>query len=353
MYAPLLFDVAEDFFQTGKRQAASILYETVAESEKQQHSERLALCKYRLFLLKIGKDQNKNHHAAIQFEPYVERLDEIDQLEAIKDLANLYRSLRKWDKLEELAVRLEEKAKVYYFSDRKPESQDQNKKMTRPVFTYYAYPYILLTHVYLNRREYKLALETTSVYADLEWVREKDEETLYWKSLFQEWALANTFVVKLFSGDISVLSDYIAYFEARENEMLLSFMNIVEAANKNNFNIDPILQRYKSEISFYLLNEKPNPVYSTQNISEQAIALSNELAEYHLRNGQYHEGFQNLMICLEKSSNFSDKSSIIKCVGLFEHYKENAPYEIIKTYQTLINEVYKNEKKINVPTVDN
>ncbi len=80
MYLPLLFEMAEDLFQKGIYQdAAACLYENVAESEKKQHSERLAICQYRLFSLGIGKDQAQNLQTAARFEPFVDRLDEIDQ----------------------------------------------------------------------------------------------------------------------------------------------------------------------------------------------------------------------------------------------------------------------------------
>ncbi|MNW53106.1 hypothetical protein D3C74_306550 [compost metagenome] len=352
MYAPLLFEAAEYFFLSGQNEAAKLLYECVAESEKHQHSERLALCQYRLFLIKLGNDQVQNQHAAIQFEPFVERLDEIDQLDALKDLANLYRSLRQWDKLEIIAKRLEEKARVYYFSECKSNSKDNTRKNSRPIFAYLAYSYLLQGNVYESRRQYDLALQYASIYDDLDWVMEKDEDTLYWKSLFQEWAAANIYVAKLFSGDESILPDYVDYFETREHEILISLMNIVEAANRCNYNVDAILQRFTSKITLYLENQDTNPFYSSHTISDITTNLTNELADYYLRSKKYETGFNYLLICLEKSSKNNDKSSIIKCVGLYERYKDKAAYEVIYTYQNLINEVYENEKKVNLSSAD-
>ncbi|WP_340007176.1 helix-turn-helix transcriptional regulator [Paenibacillus sp. FSL K6-0276] len=92
-YMPSLFDTAEDFFVQGKHEAAAMLYQSVAESEKYQHSERLALCQYRLFTIALGEDQDANLRAAVQFEGFVNRLDEVDQLNALKDLANTYSAL--------------------------------------------------------------------------------------------------------------------------------------------------------------------------------------------------------------------------------------------------------------------
>ncbi|MNW51770.1 hypothetical protein D3C74_292630 [compost metagenome] len=65
--------------------------------------ERLALCQYRIFTIQIGDDQSQNIRIATVFEVFVERLDEIDQLDALKEMSNVYRFLRKWDKVKEMA----------------------------------------------------------------------------------------------------------------------------------------------------------------------------------------------------------------------------------------------------------
>lgn len=59
IYPPLLFEVAENIYRDGYKEAAAFLYENVSESERQQHSERLAVCQYRLFTIRIGNDQEK------------------------------------------------------------------------------------------------------------------------------------------------------------------------------------------------------------------------------------------------------------------------------------------------------
>jgi transcriptional regulator with XRE-family HTH domain len=102
VYAPILFETAEDFFHNNQDKAAAILYTCVAESETRQHSERLAMCHYRLFLLQTKTDDHtQNLRTATLFEPYVERLDEADQLDALKQLSNIYRSIGEWDRLEQ------------------------------------------------------------------------------------------------------------------------------------------------------------------------------------------------------------------------------------------------------------
>lgn len=102
-YAPYLFELAEQWYQAGRKDAAALLYQCVAESEKYQHSERLALCQYRLFTIHLGDDREANMNLAASFEPYVERLEERDQLDALKSLADIYAANQRWAKVGELA----------------------------------------------------------------------------------------------------------------------------------------------------------------------------------------------------------------------------------------------------------
>ncbi len=113
-YPPSLFEVAENVYKDGYNEAAAYLYKKVAESEKHQHSERLAICQYRLFQINIGHDRAVNLQAATEFAPFVDRLDEIEQLDALKDLANVYRSLSLWDKVYEFSSQMGQLGQLQY-----------------------------------------------------------------------------------------------------------------------------------------------------------------------------------------------------------------------------------------------
>ncbi len=128
-YSDPLFELAEEFFKDGMNEAAAILYENVALTEKKQYSERLAICQYRLFVTRQGDDSEKNYEAAVQFETYVDRLDEIDQLDALRDLLNTYRSLRKWDKVNKFAKILGNLAEIQYKLElQQQKTQKENTK---------------------------------------------------------------------------------------------------------------------------------------------------------------------------------------------------------------------------------
>ncbi|WP_232729914.1 helix-turn-helix domain-containing protein [Paenibacillus phocaensis] len=336
LYAHLLFDLAEEFYEAGQLEAAGILYENVALTERRQHSERLALCQYRLFLIGQGHDQDQNFQAAIQFEPFVERLDEASQLDALKDLANAYRALNRWDKVEKIVLRMEQKAKIYYFSERK--RTQLLKKTNRPLFFYLAYSYLFLGNIYDIQGEYEEALRYIGLYADLSWVKENDPETLHWKELFQEWAQANALLTRLSSGDVSVFPDYVASIVSKKDDAVLALLNIMEAANRFDIDVDDIIQCFEVEIVSLTKQPTARGLYTEQTITNCISQLLNELAIYYLRKGKYSEGFNYFIESLEQYCylNIHNRSLIIKYVELFERYKNYASPQVIDAYQQLI-----------------
>ncbi|MBY7736404.1 helix-turn-helix domain-containing protein [Paenibacillus polymyxa] len=345
VYLPSLFEVAEDSFKKGNTEAAAFLYENVSEGEKYQYSERLAVCQYRLFTIRIGDDQEKNYDAAIQFEPYVERLDEIDQLEALKDLANTYRSLRKWDKVELFAKALEIKADIQYKLDQAHDVKKENlKKPVSPPFAYWAFSHLLRDEVCEAHKDYEKALQHTYKYADLSWVKETDEISLEWKKRFKEWAEANAYVNKLHAGEVGILADYVTYFSSRKEETLPGLDNVIEAANRFHLDVDHILKQFEKEIFTLLDNPEHLGVYNQQFTTERFTHFLRELAIYLLRKGRFSEGFTFLFSCLEKSAEANNRIQAIRCMRLFTHFKEHASANTKAVYGELIKAVNEDEE---------
>ncbi|WP_346835946.1 helix-turn-helix domain-containing protein [Paenibacillus polymyxa] len=344
-YASSLFEIAEDLFENGKMEGAAFLYQAVAENEKNQYSERLAKCQYRIFLIKQGDNQQQNYQAASQFEPFAERLNELDQLDALKDLANTYRSLRRWYKVEEIVTKLKNKAHYQYHRKRdgKCINLESLKSPKRPLFFYLAYSSLLMAGVFEARGDYTNALQCTYAYADLSWVKEDDEQTLHWKNLFREWAVANTYGNKLLSGDFEILPEYLDYIQNNEDEILPALVNIMEAANRFNQNVDPILHKFETELKRFI-SKTAVGMYTEYLIVEYMIYLFYEIADYYLNHNIYSKGYDFLVSCLEKSASTNNKSYIIMCVGLFESFRDKASSEIIAIYQRIIKGVSKNEK---------
>lgn len=348
-YSPLLFEVAEEFFTAGKHKAAVILYESVAASERRQHSERLAFCQYRLFTLRMSDNQERNLQAAIQFEPFVDRLDEIDQLDALRDLANTYRSLRRWDKVDEIAEELGTKAKIQLQLMSKPRHKrdEPKKKLKRPLFVYLSFSYLLRGSVCDAREAYEEALQYAYKYVDLSWVKDRDDETQKWVKLYEGWSKANIFVCRLLLGEEGIISDYLAFIDQDEDEILIGILNIVKAANRFDFKINHILERYKSRVLHYVtLQPESIGIYTHQIIAEESTLCFYELAYYYLWNGDYSEGFTYLLYGLVKADSINNEPRILSFVRLFERFRDYASFDIQLEYQNLMKkEIGKNEKK--------
>jgi transcriptional regulator with XRE-family HTH domain len=325
-YPALLFEVAEDVFKDGYHEAAAFLYLKVAESEKQQHSGRLAMCQYRLFTIKIGDDRAVNLQAAIEFAPFVDRLDEIDQLDALKDLANIHRSLNHWDTVYELAQEMKRRAKIQYESKR----CDKQKKTSRPLFAYIAYADLLCAAVCHAQGDYVKGLKYVQAHADLSWVKESDPETQHWIGLFQGWAKINTCVNRLMAGDAAVLPEYVEYMEAK-NEIFAELLNVVEAANRYNLDVDHILERFEPQIAAY---QEPTStdLYTQQVLPEEAARFWYKLAKYNLIKGRYPYGFKCLIDAFERAVILKHALLIANCIGLFERFRVHADPEIIARY---------------------
>ncbi|MGQ3479314.1 transcriptional regulator [Paenibacillus sp. TY11] len=347
LYSPKLFEIAETLLAQGRYVAALILYENVAEVEKYQHSERLAICQYRMFTIQIGDDQSRNLKAAILFEPYVERLDDLEQLDALKDLANVYRSLRKWDKVDEIARVMRAKAEIQYNWKHQQKNQERNeaaKKLSRPMFVYITYADLLCASVCDARGDYQQALQYTYAYADLDWVRETDDDTLYWVEMYQDWARCNIYVNKLLSGDVSVLSDYVEYIaetaHTMEGEKLSKLLNVMIAANRHNLDVDDVLTRFKVDIDAFTQLPISTDMYTQQVIPDYFAWFGYEMAHYYLHRVKYSDGFKCLMYAMVKSHIINNETYFINCIGLFMRFQVHANPEIKTEFSNLIEKVW-------------
>ncbi|RPE04159.1 helix-turn-helix domain-containing protein [Paenibacillus polymyxa] len=346
LYSPKLFDIAEELLAQGRHAAALLLYESVAEAEKYQHSERLAVCQYRIFTIQIGEDQNRNLRAAILFEPYIERLDEIEQLDALKDLANVYRSLRKWDKVEEMARQMRGKAEVQYSikHQAKRNSQELEKETKGPLFGYIAYADLLCASVCEAQGDYQQALQYTYAYAELDWVKETDEDTQYWVNLFSQWAEGNTYVNMLLSGDVSVLPAYVEYIAAtstnNENEKLSKLLNVMIAANRYGIDVNDVISRFEAEIHSFSEQPTSDDMYTQQVMPDYFAWFGYEIAHYYLQRGNYNDGFKQLMYAMLKSHIINNETYFINCMGLFVRFQVHATPEVKMEFHNLIEKVW-------------
>ncbi|EHS57389.1 helix-turn-helix domain-containing protein [Paenibacillus sp. Aloe-11] len=357
LYSPKLFDIAEALLAQGRHHAASLLYEGVAEAEKYQHSERLAICQYRIFTIQIGDDQNQNLRAASIFESFVERLDEVEQLDALKDLANVYRSLRKWDKVDEMARKMRDKAKIQYTLKHQHNSRELNeaaKKLSRPMFVYITYADLLCANACEEQGDYEQALHYTYAYSNLDWVRETDEDAQHWIGLFKHWSQANILAYRLLSGDVSVLHEYLNYIDVSsdtiQEDRVTQLLNIMTAANRYKLDVNDILKQFETEIASFSQRPSSSDMYTQQVIPDYSALCGYELAYYYLNQEMYSDGFNQLFCAMVKAHILNNETYFINCMGLFVRFKAHAVPETKAEFYNLIEKVWLNnvEKSGNV-----
>lgn len=350
VYAPMLFEVAEGLFQQGQWQAAALLYKNVSASEKYQNSERLAVCQYRLFKIALCDDQSINSREAILFECYIDRLNEVDQLDGIKDLLNVYYSLQQWSKVDELAQKMLRLATLRYNlhcqSNRK---QDGEKMPQRPLYLYILSAHLFLSSVCMEYGDYKSAIERVPLYMDGSWIQEHDEEVQRTLKQYREWGKANIYLFRVLDGQLEVLADYVEYISTHSDEIFTALYNIVKSANQYEWNVDHILERFSAYIPYRKYRSEFRE-YNRQIMVDKHARFLAELAAYYLHNNQ-NEGIRFVLQSLESSAMINNESIAITCVDLFEQYRYTATEEEMERYKLLIREVRNsNAKKIHQAT---
>ncbi|PAD72100.1 MULTISPECIES: helix-turn-helix domain-containing protein [Paenibacillus] len=338
-YGSMIFDVAEELFAKDMKEAAKLLYRGVSIIEKYQHSERLAICHYRLFLLSLGDDLKQNLRAATLFEPYVDRLDEIDQLEGLKHLAHVYASLHEWGKVNELSEEMYRIASIQYdlLLRSKCKHTDQ-KQPARPIYFYMLYARLLQSGVYEHFGEYKKAIYYATLYCNADsWIQEDSEESRIVIKQFNEFSTANQYLLRLLSGETEILQDYIEYLSERPDEIFVGLCYIVRAANKYDCNIDSILIRFQDYIpykTYYtVFGEYNKPI-----MAEQYAQFLADLGKYYLRNNQSN-GLDYLLEGLEFSAKINSEATIIRCLTMFNQYRNIADSAQQQRFKKLNEEV--------------
>jgi transcriptional regulator with XRE-family HTH domain len=337
-YTSVLFDVAEALFASDHRQAAALIYTQVSEAERFQHSERLAICRYRLFELSLGDDLEANLRSAILFEPYVSRLDEADQLDALKELIDVMGTVHKWKKVDKLAVEMLRIATIQY------ERPATERKSKRPFYYYILYGWLVRSTVCEEFEDFDEALRYVSKYEQGEsWIREKDEEARRYIHQFTEWATANRHLYRVLSGEAEALQEYADFVASRPKEILLALCYMVKVANRFDFDIDHILDRFSAHIPSIEM-EGDYGSYNNFLMKERSAQLFSDLGVYRFKRGHDH-AVNSILEGLRLSVKINSIKNILNGLTRFEMYREWASEEEVQDFKLLSGEVNRvNEK---------
>lgn len=350
-YASLLFEYAELFYRDNKRHAARILYQGVSEAEKYQHSEQLALCQYRIFQIELEEQQDLEEklRAATQFELYVNRLDAADQLDALKQLMHIYGLVHKWKRVDELAKEMHRVASVQYeLEDRRSDTIEEGlKHPERPFYYYILYAYLARATASEASGDYGRALSFVALYANAErWVQENDEQSRQITAQFTKWAVANTYLYRLMSGELDVIHEYADHIALQENEIFVAVRYMVQAANQFKLNVDSILERFASYIPYEFIKTDCGD-YKQAILQESYAQFLIELAIYQFNHNKSREQAINTVLkALETSIAMNSSRNMIACMTLFEEFRDIADQGQQERFKNLSSEVYQlNAKK--------
>lgn len=330
----LLFVVAEKLFTLNHTEAAALLYSSVSEAERYQHSERLAICRYRLFQISLSDNVEDNLRAADVFGHYVNRLEESYQVEALRELINVMGTAHRWKQVDQLAEQLLHVASIQY---EHPSGERQPKE---PYYSYILYGWLARGTVSAELKNYSEALGYVSLYANGgAYIRERDEEALWYIQQFSDWATANRLLYRFLSGEVALLEEYADFVAERPDEISVALAHIVKTANRFDFDIDHILERFSEHIPFQEVKKK-RLHYKSKVMAERQVQLYSDLGEYKLKKN-LEVGLYFILEGLRLAINIRSIRYMVSCMNLLERYRDHSNPEAITMYEQLKKEAYK------------
>lgn len=345
-----IYDTAEMMFSEGWKQAASLLYESVIECERSNHSERLAMSYFRLYQI-FQNDVIKGFKAAMQFLPYRYRVPEAISLDGLLMLTETYAVRLDWAEVENYACELRALAKLMY--DKKV-WKDPEFTPEKPLVYYYGKASLFMSGSYDYQGRFEESRKWIAEYADLGWFEGLNEAGKAEVELLKTFAKANFICVDIKSGNRSRIPEYIAFLERHPDEIVEGLITLIEAANRHHFFIDDVLTKFSSQIEKYRLsgrdrwqsgrmstdnNTKAPPYYFRYSVFFQDYAL------YNFRKGLFREGIKDILYSMRVSLKLSRKDLLTNSMAIFELYRQYASEAQCKEYSKLCREVWENEKE--------
>ncbi|WP_438348698.1 DNA-binding protein [Paenibacillus sp. FA6] len=349
IYVALIFSIAEKLYMSEMMKESIIFYQCVAEHEKYQHSERLAISQYRIFRASLGLDSEHNMEATLQFVSYRKRLPENYHLDALNQLMNIYYTMDKYEKVEQYADELIILSNIVLENEKNRmlgKRAFEPLATEKPLFVYYAYGYLMKGAALEHQGHYKEAMKYVAVYADLSWIEGLDQEGLFIVEQYRLWAIANTYTLEILMGNVNILPEYTQLLQDNPKEILAGLLTIMESANRHSFSVDDILEQFNDAIQEYQKDPFSNLSNGyTDGINRVSCAnLCYQIALYQFSNKRYSEGMRNTLQSLTINAKINKKGEIIDSMSLFERYRSFASKEELGEYDQIIKGGYNHEE---------
>ncbi|WP_025849730.1 helix-turn-helix domain-containing protein [Paenibacillus ehimensis] len=338
----ILFYVAEQLWEKGLQSESIHFYRLVIENERDSFHDRFTISQYRLFRASLGTNAEDNKEALVRFELYYNRLAEDFQLDALLHMANIYYTLENWKKVERYADELRELAgKVYEDQLRKRYSTKPIESLNtdRHLVVYYGQGFLLKGIALTMQEQYEEAKNYVSVYSDLGWFEFLDEIGKKEVEKFRIWGKGNMLMLNLMTGNQNILPDYSDFLEDNPTDTLPYMLGMMEAANRNNFSVDDVVNRFCERI--------PHPDTMTTHIKrKQLFRFWYEKAIYNFKHGRRSCGIKDLLTALNLAEKMQYSSGLRKMILLMLYEVDGANEQ--QEIQKMLDEL-RSEHKLDPP----
>ncbi|AUS28843.1 helix-turn-helix transcriptional regulator [Paenibacillus sp. P2(2022)] len=349
-YVSTVFEFAEELHKVGKKNEAVPFYECVVENERYYHSERLAICQYRLFCYSLNSDLDNNRQAAIRFAPFPKNLPENYQLDALLKLTNTNFQFYDYDMAIHYAKELEVLVTGIFWDQ--AQARAKNREVTRlnterHLIVYYGQAYLMQGNSLEKQGLYEAAMKFIPYYENLTRIEGLDEVGMIEAEKFEIWGKANRLNLQILMGDKDSLPAYVELIRDNPQEILLGLLTIIESANNYSYSVDDTLVLFAEDINKFRELRTNISYYHTNNSLLTYSRFFLELSRYFFSKGSYTEAINNMLISLEASSQLNDKTYYIKSITLlFEKYKDHSTEEQRTEYEKAIKAVEYNTRQM-------
>ncbi|QNR70378.1 helix-turn-helix transcriptional regulator (plasmid) [Paenibacillus peoriae] len=315
-FLSIMYDVADQLYKKSYAPGEALIYNYIVKFDYDYQSERLAYAHYRLFRLSIG-DANQELRAVTRFEPFLYRLPDSVQLDAILTIINVHYFQEMWQEAELYGMKLIKLAERVCETRMHSRINLSEYASERPLVYYYGYGYLTRSSALQKMGKYHEARMLIPGYADLDKFPIKDEEkSEYEIGRFKVWAKANIRTLELLLGNSEYLPGYIQFIKENDDELMAGLLTITEAANLHGFDITSALADLSDKVMTI------NTVKGTDKSSY--CMLMYNLAVYFISRGMNEDGLNCAIRSVSVAVNINNNDFFRQSVTVFESYRKYA-----------------------------
>ncbi len=270
-------------------------------------------------------------------------LSDSHELDKACELFRISYTHNDWDEANKVADYLHALAESLYHIQLRNAADGKHEILNtkHPLVFYYAYSYLAKSIYFQNKGKYQEAREYIMKYGEMGWFMGLDESYHEEVERFRFLAKANLYTIELLSGKRELLTEYVQFLHANDEELLPGLVGIAEAANLNNWNIDDLLNDFAHDIEIFEgYEDRGNRVYY--------LKLVNQLAIYYFKQEQYTVALNYVLASLQFSVSVEADADFRTLVALFEAYRDLATSSQQEQYQTILLRGLHNEKGFNL-----